>query len=74
MSETTIIEWDGHALPAGLRRLPPGRYVLEPLDEMLALSPEEDAGVRAALDEMTASGGSPLAEVLERLRDRLVAK
>ncbi len=47
---TRIVMWDGKDLPPEFRDLPAGRYAVELLDrEGPALSPEEDAGIEAAL-------------------------
>jgi hypothetical protein len=45
------VTWNGKDVPSELRDLPPGRYVVEALDdEAPALSPEEEAGIDAALE------------------------
>jgi hypothetical protein len=46
-----ILTWNGKDIPAELRQLPAGRYVVEAVDEEApALSREEEAGIEAALD------------------------
>ncbi len=46
-----IVTWNGKDVPSELRDLPAGRYVVEALDdEAPALSPEEEAGIEAALE------------------------
>jgi hypothetical protein len=46
-----ILTWNGKDVPAELRELPAGRYVVEAVeDEAPALSPEEEAGIEAALE------------------------
>lgn len=67
----TVIEWDGTHLPRELRELPPGRYVVAPVDEVFELTPEEDAGVRAALDEADAGLGLDFYEVMEEMKERI---
>jgi len=48
---TRIVTWNGKNLPPELRELPAGRYVVEAVeDEAPALSPEEEAGIDAALE------------------------
>ena len=42
--------WNGMDVPAELRELPAGRYVVESVDDALALSPDEEAGIEAALE------------------------
>jgi hypothetical protein len=45
------VTWNGKDVPAELRELPAGRYVVEPVDdEAPALSPDEEAGIDAALE------------------------
>lgn len=63
-----VIQWDGTHLPEELRDLPPGRYALEPLDEVPSLSPEEEDGLMAGLDQLDAGNGIPLAEVVREIR------
>ena len=52
MSRTAkVVTWNGKDVPAELRDLPAGRYVVEPIDEEApALSPDEEAGIEAALE------------------------
>jgi hypothetical protein len=52
MSRTAkVVTWNGKDVPAELRELPAGRYVVEPIDEEApALSPDEEAGIEAALE------------------------
>jgi len=46
-----ILTWNGKDVPAELLDLPVGRYVIMPMDEDApALSPEEEAGIDAALE------------------------
>jgi hypothetical protein len=46
-----ILTWNGKDLPSELRDLPAGRYVVDAVDEEApALSPEEEAGIEAALE------------------------
>ena len=57
MREPMVMEWDAGALPselrallpAELRDLPPGRYVVEPLEDDGELTPEEEAGIQEAI-------------------------
>ncbi len=63
----TIIDWDGRKMPDQLRDLPPGRYLVEPLDEV-SLTPGEEAGIIAALDALDAGRGLSLADVVSQLR------
>ncbi len=46
-----ILTWNGKDVPSELRDLPAGRYVVEAVDEEApVLSPEEEAGIEAALE------------------------
>lgn len=46
-----LVDWNGKDLPAELRELPAGRYLVEAVDEEApVLSPEEEAGIEAALE------------------------
>ena len=46
-----VVTWNGKDVPAELRELPAGRYVVEAVDEEApALSPDEEAGIEAALE------------------------
>ena len=46
-----ILTWNGNDVPAELRELPAGRYVVEAVEEEApALTPEEEAGIEAALE------------------------
>ena len=46
-----VVTWNGKDVPAELRELPAGRYVVEAIDdEAPALSADEEAGIEAALE------------------------
>jgi hypothetical protein len=46
-----VVTWNGKDVPPELRDLPAGRYVIEAVEEEApVLSPEEEAGIEAALD------------------------
>jgi hypothetical protein len=46
-----VVTWNGKDVPAELRELPAGRYVVEAVDEEApTLSADEDAGIEAALE------------------------
>jgi hypothetical protein len=52
MSRTArVVTWNGKDVPAELRELPSGRYVVEAIDDDApALSPGEEEGIEAALE------------------------
>jgi hypothetical protein len=55
--KTRFGSWSGKNLPAEFRDLPAGRYVVEPVDDTApALSPDEEAGIRAALESYRQGG------------------
>ena len=46
-----VVTWNGRDVPAELRELPAGRYVVEAIDDDApALTPDEEAGIEAALE------------------------
>jgi hypothetical protein len=46
-----VVTWNGKDVPAELRELPAGRYVVEAIDDdPPSLSPDEEAGIEAALE------------------------
>jgi hypothetical protein len=48
---TRVITWNGNDIPPELLELPAGRFVVEPVeDEAPVLTPEEEAGIAAALE------------------------
>ncbi|HZR97184.1 MAG TPA: hypothetical protein VFE37_00670 [Chloroflexota bacterium] len=76
MIQPVVVEWDGTALPselrallpAELRDLPPGRYVMEPLVDDDELTEEEEAGILEAIEEIEAGLGIPWEEAKRQLR------
>jgi hypothetical protein len=64
-----VVEWDGKNVPAAMRSLPPGRYVLEPVDETIALTPDEESGLEKAIAGVDAGEpGVTAAEVRRSFR------
>jgi hypothetical protein len=46
-----VVTWNGKDLPPELRELPAGRYVVEAVEDAApALTPDEEAGIEAALE------------------------
>jgi hypothetical protein len=46
-----VVNWNGKDVPVELRELPAGRYIVEAVEDATpALSPEEEAGIEAALE------------------------
>ena len=65
------MNWNGKDLPAELRELPAGRYVVESIDVAAELSPEEDAGLEVGLDEIERGDVVPADEVSARIDELL---
>ena len=55
---------------AQLAQLAPGQYLVEPADEPVELTPEEEAGIRRARDQASRGEVTPLADVRRDLRSR----
>jgi hypothetical protein len=66
-----VVDWDGEHVPTEMRSLPPGRYVVESLDEAVALTPEEEEGIRKAMASLEEGRGSSLDEVRDRVLGKL---
>ena len=47
---TRLVTWNGKDLPPEFRNLPAGRYVMEAVEDAPELSPDEEAGIEAALE------------------------
>ena len=45
----TVLKWNGKDLPDELRKLPEGRYVIESLDAVPALTAEQEQGLEEAI-------------------------
>jgi len=63
-----MIQWDGNRVPERLRKLPPGRYGIESIDEPPQLSEAGEAGILASLDDLDAGRGIPLGDVVREIR------
>jgi hypothetical protein len=66
--KVNVIDWDGNHIPEALRELPPGSYAVEPIDDLPPLTPDEDAGILAGLDQLDAGRGISLADVVREIR------
>ncbi len=67
MAGSRVLTWNGKDLPAELRGLPAGRYVVESVDDAPALTEEEDEGLRQALDSLRAGRGRSVEQVRQRI-------
>jgi hypothetical protein len=54
---TVVLHFDGKQLPEEMRSLPSGRYVLQSVDEVPALSAEEEAGLEDAAASLEGGEG-----------------
>ena len=76
-----VLNWNGEDLPdevrqrmpVALRGLPPGRYVLEPVDEAPVLTDEEEAGIHAAIESIRQGKGVSM-EVARARIDRILGR
>jgi hypothetical protein len=57
------LKWNGKDLPDELRNLPEGRYVIESLDAVPALTPAQEQGLEEALKELDRGEGADLEDV-----------
>ena len=64
---STIVRWNGTDLPAELRDLPAGRYIVESIDDVPPLTLDEDTGLQLALDELAHGGGVDDADAQRRI-------
>jgi len=71
MARVNVVTWNGKDVPPELRELPAGRYVLAPVDAAYELSPEEQAGLEAGLDEIERGESVPWDEVRADLDEML---
>jgi len=62
------IDWDGAQVPEAFRKLPPGRYIVEYVEEIDQLTPDEEAGLMEALDDLDAGHEVPYEEAMRELR------
>ena len=70
-SVMTLMSWNGDDLPAELRDLPAGRYVVTPVDEVGGLSAEEDAGLEQAQSSLRAGEGIDHEDFRKRIGGKL---
>ena len=47
-----VFDWNGHDLPAELKKLPQGRYVVTAANDAPRLTAEEEAGIEKALQSI----------------------
>lgn len=54
---SVVLNFDGRHLPEEMRSLPSGRYVLQSVDEVPALTAEEEAGLEEAARSLDTGEG-----------------
>lgn len=62
-----VVRWNGNDLPEELRTLPAGRYVLESVDDLPPLTPDEEAGIEAAFESLQRGEGVGASEARSRI-------
>ena len=62
-----VLHWNGKDLPAELRDLPAGRYIVELLDEAPQLDEDEEEGLREALSSLRAGKGRSIDQVRQAI-------
>jgi len=67
LSPVTIIHWNGRDLPAELKDLPAGDYAVQPAEDVVDLTPDEEADLVAALESLQAGKGVAHEEVRKRV-------
>ena len=63
-----VVDWNGRDVPDALRGLPPGRYVLQPVEDLVEIDADDDHGLQRALDELDRGEGVDHADVLDPAR------
>ncbi len=68
-----VLDWNGHDLPGELASLPPGRYVLEPLEsvEEWGLTPEQVEGLEEGVRSLEQGKGVPAPAAFERVQQKI---
>ena len=67
---TTIIDWDGTNFPEDMRELPPGRFIVQYVEEIDELTEEEEAGILHALAQVEAGDVFGIEDVMRDIRSR----
>jgi len=62
-----VLHWNGKDIPEELRELPAGTYVVEAVDSVPALTPDEDRGLAEALESLRVGEGRTLDQVRQTI-------
>jgi hypothetical protein len=73
MAGARVLHWNGKDIPAELRELPAGTYIVEAVDEAPSLTNDEQQGIAQALASLRAGQGSTSEQVRQRI-DSLLRK
>lgn len=76
-----VLNWNGEdipddvrqRMPAELRGLPRGRYVLEPVDQAPVLTDEDEAGIQAAIESVRQGKAVSVEDARARI-DRILGR
>jgi hypothetical protein len=69
---SVVLNWNGKGIPDELRALPPGRYVIEAVDEAPELTDDEQEGIEAALASVRQGKGISLNLAKARVDQTLI--
>jgi hypothetical protein len=59
----TVLNWNGKDVPEELRKLPEGRNVIESVDAVSAVTPEEEQGLEEAIAALDRGEGADVDDV-----------
>jgi hypothetical protein len=68
---SVVLHWNGKDVPQELRSLPEGRYVVDAVDAVPELSPDEEAGLEVALESLREGRGVDASVVFQRIEESL---
>ena len=71
MGGARVLHWNGKDIPDELRELPVGSYVVEAVDSVPGLTPEEDEGLSMALASLRAGHGRTTEQVRQAIESIL---
>jgi hypothetical protein len=68
---SVVLNWNGKEIPAELRTLPPGRYVIGSVDDAAELTDDAEEGIEGALASVRQGLGSDLTNAKTGVDGRL---
>jgi hypothetical protein len=63
----SVIHWNGKSLPREMKKVPPGKYILECLDDPPPLTKSQERGILKAMKQINEGRGIPIAHALRRI-------